>query len=178
MCPAWIHSKAAPTSFVFCILFKCVPWNFHFYKLTIRLLWTNQSRNLWHLVHVNVHNVTSLDHLFSDCSSVYLSSSISRLDSLSDSCRHRASRRSISLWSFLCNRMFSSLIWRSSSMYWARFSVSVRGERILYHQHRHHRIEVPHLYDIKTRKQTIYLTRIEVNCFIWSHLQEVGQNRP
>lgn len=54
----------------------------------------------------------------------YLSSSISRLDSLSDSCLHRASLRSISLWSFLCSRMFSSLMCRSSSIYWARFSVS------------------------------------------------------
>lgn len=60
------------------------------------------------------------------CPMIYLSSSISRLDSLSDSCLHRASLRSISLWSFLCSRMFSSLMCRSSSMYWARFSVSVR----------------------------------------------------
>lgn len=60
------------------------------------------------------------------CPILYLSSSISRLDSLSDSCLHRASLRSISLWSFLCRRMFSSLMCRSSSMYWARFSVSVR----------------------------------------------------
>lgn len=48
---------------------------------------------------------------------IYLSSSISRLDSLSDSCLHSASLRSISLWSFLCRRMFSSLMCRSSSMY-------------------------------------------------------------
>lgn len=58
------------------------------------------------------------------CPVIYLSSSISRLDSLSDSCLHKASLRSISLWSFLCRRMFSSLMCRSSSMYWARFSVS------------------------------------------------------
>lgn len=60
------------------------------------------------------------------CPIIYLSSSISRLDSLSDSCLHKASLRSISLWSFLCSRMFSSLMCRSSSMYCARFSVSVR----------------------------------------------------
>lgn len=68
---------------------------------------------------------------------LYLSSSISRLDSLSDSCLHRASLRSISLWSFLCSRMFSSLMCRSSSMYWARFSVSGREKQKEWHQTRH-----------------------------------------
>lgn len=55
---------------------------------------------------------------------MYLSSSISKLLSLSLSCLHRASLLSISRCSFLCRRMFSSRICRSSSMYCARFSVS------------------------------------------------------
>lgn len=58
----------------------------------------------------------------------HLSSSISRLDSLSESCRQRASLLSISLCSFLCNRKFSSRMWRSSSRYCAIFSESERPE--------------------------------------------------
>lgn len=43
-----------------------------------------------------------------------LSSSISSEDSLSDRWRHSASRRSTSCWSFLCKRIFSSLMCFSS----------------------------------------------------------------
>lgn len=57
-----------------------------------------------------------------------LSSSISRLDSLSESWRHSASLLSISLWSFRCSRRFSSLMCRSSSKYWAIFSESGKPE--------------------------------------------------
>ena len=45
----------------------------------------------------------------------YLSSSISRLDSLSDRCLHSASLLSVSICSFLCNLKFSCLICFSSS---------------------------------------------------------------
>lgn len=58
----------------------------------------------------------------------HLSSSISKLDSLSESCRQRASLLSISLCSFLCSRKFSSLMWRSSSRYCAIFSESEKPE--------------------------------------------------
>lgn len=73
---------------------------------------------IWHGVHVG-------DVVNDGRVKEYLSSSISRLDSLSESCRHKASLRSTSRWSFLCRRMFSSRMWRSSSIYWALFSVSV-----------------------------------------------------
>ncbi len=52
---------------------------------------------------------------------IHLSSSISRLDSLSDKWRHKASRRSISIWSFLWSRRFSSRICFSSWTYCAIF---------------------------------------------------------
>lgn len=82
----------------------------------------------WHVIlHPCLVIVTFLIICPTVCPVIYLSSSISRLDSLSDSCLHKASLRSISLWSFLCSRMFSSLMCRSSSMYWARFSVSRKG---------------------------------------------------
>lgn len=80
------------------------------------------------------------------CLNIYLSSSISRLDSLSDSCLHSASLRSISLWSFLCSRMFSSLMCRSSSMYWARFSVSGKGNT----QNRLHQLSYCQAYILAT----------------------------
>lgn len=56
----------------------------------------------------------------------YLSSSISKLDSLSDKCRHKFSLLSISSCSFLCNRRFSSLMCFSSCAYWAIFSSSAK----------------------------------------------------
>lgn len=80
------------------------------------------------------------------CLNIYLSSSISRLDSLSDSCLQSASLRSISLWSFLCSRMFSSLMCRSSSMYWARFSVSGKGNT----QNRLHQLSYCQAYILAT----------------------------
>ena len=55
-----------------------------------------------------------------------LSSSISKLDSLSDKCRHKFSLLSISSCSFLCNRRFSSLMCFSSCAYWAIFSSSAK----------------------------------------------------
>lgn len=57
-----------------------------------------------------------------------LSSSISKLDSLSESWRHSASLLSISLWSFRCSLRFSSLMCRSSSKYWAIFSESEKPQ--------------------------------------------------
>lgn len=87
-----------------------------------------------------------LNFLLTFCLVMYLSSSISRLDSLSDSCLHSASLRSISLWSFLCSRMFSSLMCRSSSMYWARFSVSGKGNT----QNRLHQLRCCQAYILAT----------------------------
>jgi len=52
------------------------------------------------------------------------SSSISRLDSLSDKWRQSCSRRSISICSLRCSRTFSSRICRSSSANCAIFSLS------------------------------------------------------
>jgi len=54
------------------------------------------------------------------------SSSISRLDSLSDKWRQSCSRRSISICSLRCSRTFSSRICRSSSANCAIFSLSAR----------------------------------------------------
>lgn len=68
-------------------------------------------------------------NFYSFLSWTYLSSSISKLLSLSLSCLHRASLLSISRCSFLCRRMFSSRICRSSSMYCARFSVSEKQRK-------------------------------------------------
>ena len=57
----------------------------------------------------------------------YLSSSISRLDSLSDRCLHSASLLSVSICSFLCNLKFSCLICFSSSNKAAIFFESTRS---------------------------------------------------
>ena len=67
----------------------------------------------------------SIHYVQNNCST-NLSSSISRLDSDSESVRHRASRRSISSCNLRCRRRFSSLTCLSSCAYRAIFSSSER----------------------------------------------------
>jgi len=67
---------------------------------------------------------TNAKHQMLVQSSTDRSSSISRLDSLSDKCRQSCSRLSISICSLRCSRTFSSRICRSSSANCAIFSLS------------------------------------------------------
>lgn len=90
------------------------PYTGYFYKY----LFYNIKKEVWVLINkLNVNISGWLEN-------TNLSSSISKLDSLSDSCLQSASLRSISLCNFLWSLKFSSLICRSSSKYCAIFSES------------------------------------------------------